>query len=434
MRLPLLLTILFFSGYAQAQFWSTASTGFPTTSTGISRFDIVDANIAWGVGYNGINPANNIQQFSKTNDAGLTWTDGVFSLGNVGLGIAQISALDFQTAYVAAYPRNAMQTGGVWKTTDGGTVWTKITSTQFTDGSSFPNTLQFYNNGDGVVMGDPIANVWEIYTTTDSGTTFTRVNSANIPVPLTNETGYLAQLENVGNSLWFTTSTGRIYHSTNRGLNWVVYQSPVSDFGGTAISADLTFSDATKGVMQTNAGLIYSTQDAGATWSQVTTSGTGNPFRDNIAYIPGTNSLVSVGSDPAFAGSSYSNDDGATWTNIDAIQHVDVAFFNDTNGYSGGFTQNSQTGGVFVSSSSVLSSGEFAFAKAIQLYPNPALNQLNITTEDSILQLELINLSGQLLKIFPSTRTVALDGIASGMYLLKITTDKGTQTLPFLKQ
>lgn len=141
-----------------------------------------------------------------------------------------------------------------------------------------------------------------------------------------------------------------------------------------------------------------------------------------------------MGSDPDFAGSSYSIDDGLTWTNIDAIQHVDVAFFSDTTGYSGGFTVSSNTGGVFVYSSNVLSSDNFAFAKAISVYPNPTNDLINITGTDSILKVELINLSRQSIRNLQPSNSVSLEGIANGMYFIKITTDKGMETLPIIKE
>jgi photosystem II stability/assembly factor-like uncharacterized protein len=435
MRSLLLVTCFITSSFtAQAQFWKEYSSGFPTASTGISRFDIVDENIAWGIGYNGINPENNIQRFSKTADGGLTWTDGAFTLGNVGLGIADISALDTQIAFIAAYPRSANQQGGVWKTGDGGATWTKITQTEFSSSSSFTNVLQIYDNGDGIVIGDPINNKWEIYRTADFGATFTALNPANVPAPQTDETGYLAKKVVVGNSIWFTTSKGRVFHSADRGLNWSAYSAPISDFGGTTVSGDISFSDAAKGILQTKAGVLFSTSDSGANWSQITTTGSASPYGDNIAYAPGTTRMVSVGSDPNFQGSSYSIDDGLTWTNIDAIQHVDVAFFSNTTGYSGGFTESSNTGGVFVYSSNVLSDDNFAFAKAISLYPNPAKNLINITGTDSILKLELINLSGQSIKSLQPSNSVSLEGIANGMYFIKITTDKGMETLPIIKE
>lgn len=420
--------------YSHAQLWSEVNTDFPVISTGISRFDIVDENIAWGIGYNGIDPSVNIQQFSKIIDGGASWNAGSIAIGNTNLGIGDIAAIDDQIAFITVYPRSTGQQGGIWITEDGGGLWTKISQTAFNSSSSFINTIHFFDLNKAVVTGDPVGNVWEIYTTSDAGMSFNQVSGSNIPAPLAGETGYLAQKATAGNSIWFTTSAGRIFHSTDLGSSWNVYQSPISDFGGATISGDISFADDTKGILQTQAGVVYRTTNSGQTWSQITTSGTGNPYGDNIAYIPSSRAVVSVGSNPSFSGSSYSQDDGVTWVNIDTEQHVDVAFFNATTGYSGGFTSSSDDTGVFVFSSSVLSVDNSAFAKAISLYPNPTNNQVNINTTNSILQVELINLSGQNFKVFTPASSISLEGLPTGLYLLKIITNKGVQTIPIIKK
>ncbi len=421
----------------QAQFWTQVDSDFNVTSTGISRFAIVDENIAWGIGYNGINPSFNLQQFSKTTDGGITWQAGFFNVGNTGLGIGDISAIDAQTALIAVYPRAAGQQGGVWKTIDGGVTWVQKTNTAYTNAASFTNTLHFFNAVEGVVIGDPINGMWEIYITSDGGENFTPIDSSAIPAPLANETGYIAQKAVVGSSIWFTTSQGRIYHSIDMGNNWNVYQSPITDFGGATVSGDLSFSDLNKGIIQTQAGILFKTLNAGQSWSQITTSGSGNPYGDSIAYVPNTSSLVSVGSSTGFTGSSYSLDDGITWVNIDAIQHVDIALFNPTTGYSGGFTNNSDTAGVFTISSNVLdrslSSREFASAKAISLYPNPSNDKIQISSVEAVIQLELLNLGGQCIRQKMNSNTLSLDGVADGLYLVKIKTQQGTATLPVIK-
>lgn len=423
-----------FSVGVRAQFWTSVDTDFPTESTGISRFDIVDDNITWGIGYNGINPDTNIQQFSRTMDAGITWQAGSISIGNVNLGIGDLDAINDQIAYITAYPRIAGQIGGVWKTENAGVQWTKVSQQAFNTASSFINAVHFFDSNNGVVMGDPVNSVWEIYTTSDAGNTFIKVAGSNIPAPLTGETGYLAQTSSSGDSIWFTTSKGRIYHSTNRGLNWNVYQSPITDFGGDTTSGDISFSTTTKGILQTQAGVLYNTTNAGQTWTLITLTGTGNPYGGSISYVPGTSIIVSVGSNPTFSGSSYSSNDGVSWTNIDTVQHVDVAFLNVTTGYSGGFTNSSDTGGVFVYSSNVLSVDDSAFAKAISLYPNPTSSQVNIATTATILHLELINLSGQNIRPIEPARSLSLEGLPAGMYMIKVTTDLGTQTLPLIKK
>ena len=65
----------------------------------------------------------------------------------------------------------------------------------------------------------------------------------------------------------------------------------------------------------------------------------------------------------------------------------------------------------------------------MELFPNPASNQAFIRLElaqEEIVQMELWNSFGQLIRVYPSQRTIwlqerlALEGLASGVYILKV--------------
>src|SRR5690606_35089027 len=89
----------------------------------------------------------------------------------------------------------------------------------------------FFDINNGITQGDPASGYFEIYTTTDGGTNWTRVPNANIPTPLSGEYGYNNMFETVGDIIWFATNKGRLYKSTDKGLNWTVSQTPATDFG-----------------------------------------------------------------------------------------------------------------------------------------------------------------------------------------------------------
>src|SRR3989338_4846914 len=102
------------------------------------------------------------------------------------------------------------------------------------------------------------------------------------------EFGYTRQIEVVGDNVWFTTSVGRLYHSTNRGATWTVYTTPVPDFGGAVTStssANISFSSPTNGLIVTNNGVVYRTVNSGATWTTVTT--TGPVYTNGLCFIEG---------------------------------------------------------------------------------------------------------------------------------------------------
>ncbi|KEZ92500.1 T9SS type A sorting domain-containing protein [Nonlabens ulvanivorans] len=429
----LLLFLFLTSFYSQAQFWTERSSGFPITSTGLSKIHIVDDNVAWATGYDGLNPNNNIQRFSTTSDGGMTWSASTVDIGNSALGISNISGVSATTAYIAVHPRASGQIGGVWQTTDTGATWTRQTGAAFNSTSSFANAVHFFNTTDGVAIGDPAGGYWEIYTTTNGGTSYARVPSSNIPAPLTNEVGYLAQYTHLGNNIWFTTSAGRVYHSANMGNNWSVFNTPLSDFGGTNLSGDITFSTPNKGMIQDNSGNLFITQDAGTTWNPVNISGTGFPYGGAIAYIPNSSRVVSTGGDTALAGTAYSTDDGITWTNVSTDQHVDVAFLDEDTGYSGGFSTISTQDGVYVYTDSVLSTYDQLATDGFSIYPNPSSEFINILSTQPIEKVEIYDINSRLLMEYSNISLIDVTDLQSGIYFIKVNANTTSTTQQLIK-
>ncbi len=328
--------------------WIVQNSGFTTASRGINYISIVDANTIWATAYDGSGTAVNIQQFTKTTDGGVTWTPGNINIQNTNLGISMIHAESATKAWLAAYPNGAGQIGGIWVTTNGGATWTRQNTATFNNAASFTNAVYFWNDLEGVCMGDPINNEFEIYRTTNGGTTWTLVSGANIPNPQANEFGYTRQMEVVGNNVWFGTSKGRIYYSSNKGQTWSVFTSPVTDFGGAVVassSANMSFSSATNGMIVNQAGTVWTTSNSGSTWTQV--NSTGPVYAGGLCFIEGTNVAFTTGAATGASGSSYSTNGGVTWNLIDSQQHLYVEFINPSIGWSGWFNTSATLNGMW---------------------------------------------------------------------------------------
>jgi PKD repeat protein len=329
--------------------WIRQNSGFTTANRGINHISIVDANTVWALGYDGSGAMANVQQFTKTTNGGATWTPGTINVGNTALGISMIHALDANTAWLAAYPTAGGQTGGIWKTTNGGTAWTRQTTATFNNAASFTNVVHFWNANEGFCQGDPINGEFEIYRTTNGGTNWTLVPGANIPNPLNaNEFGYTRGIEVVGDTIWFTTSVGRIYRSVDRGLNWTAHQTPVADFGGavtTGITANLSFGTGLNGLIIDINGIVYKSTNAGTTWSTLPT--TGSVYTNGICWVENTNIIFSTGAGAGTSGSSYSEDGGSTWNIIDTEQHLYVEFTTPSIGWSGWFNASASSNGMW---------------------------------------------------------------------------------------
>lgn len=450
----ILLTILsVISLSANAQFWNEKATGFTTPARGLYSISIVDANVVWALGSDSTtDPVDtSIKEFTKSSDGGITWIPGTIDLGpdSTDMGPSSITAVSSTTAWISVYP-GATNTGGVWKTTDGGTIWEKQPTAPFSNPiDSYANFVHFWDANNGVAAGDPENGEFEIYTTADGGTTWTRVLAENIPDPiiidvnpdplvttLESEYGWENLYEVSGNNIWFGTDRGRIFKSNDKGLTWTAHQSPSVDFG----LDKFTFSDSDKGLLliyDNTSPTLYSTTDGGASWNSVATT---MPPSTDIAYIPGTSTVVcgnSAGTE--LLGSNYSLDNGLTWINIDAVPHGILAFLNSSFGFSGGINTDSTTGGIFKFSGIPLKAAEFDVKNQISAYPNPTKGILKLDAGTSLIkEASVFDLLGRQVHSskFSGLNNVTLDihSLQTGTYILKVTSDSGkTETAKIIK-
>lgn len=448
MKKLLLLLALFTGVFGFSQTWTEQNTNYPTAGSYTGDVAIVDANVAWSMVQR--TTATNYQQFSKTSNGGTTWTTGTINVGNTtGLGIANITAVDANTAWVSVFPTAAgLATQGIYKTTNGGTTWTRQATAAF-GVNSFCDFVYFWDANNGVCMGDKLGSYYEVYTTSNGGTTWTRTPLFNFATS-TGDFGYTGNYYVKGNTIWFGTDAGELMRSTNFGLNWTKITTPVLDFGGGTVTterAEYAFRDDNNGVIIKNnldgtgaitSSVFYRTTNGGTTWTTVTTSGF---YNGAIAYA-GTSMLVSgasSGTTAAGFGSSYSLNDGATWTNIDGIGKTSLNFLNETVGYAGGFTNatNNTVGGIYKFSNG-LGTTNFINNK-FTTYPNPANTFVNISNNDNILisSIEITDLNGRIIKSVTvgnlNETQINVSDLNSGVYFMNISSDSGRAVKKFVK-
>lgn len=414
-------------------FWTEMPTGFTAVSRGVNQISYADADNVWITVYDGVTTANVIREYAVSTNNGTSWTPGVINLGSTTLGIGCIAGVSATTAYVAAYP-NTGGIGGVWKTTNSGTTWTKQSSAPFSAAASFADVVYFWDADTGVVLGDPDSpTTFEVYTTTNGGTNWVRVAAANIPVPLDGEYFYTRGFAANGNSIWLGTNKGRLFRSFDKGLTWTVSDnsSLIADFA----TANYAFQDNNNGLMIDDAWNFYRTSDSGATWTSEVPTG----FRNGaMCHVPGTvNTYVTLGNDLDLdlRGSSYTVDGGLTWTDINTLgddtnndNGTDVSFFDINHGLAAGFNASATVGGIFqyVTDGPLLATKSFSKNNLFSAYiSNGSLNVIgknitNVTVYD-VLGKQVIASN------FASTTnaTLTTTNFNTGVYLVKVTDNAG---------
>lgn len=340
------------SALAQGGTWVSQATGFPNTSTGVFNVSVVDNNVVWISSYDGAGTNQNYRDYSVTIDGGSTWIPGTVS-APAGHAWSQIFGLNDQVAWAVFYNATAGSGGGIWKTTDGGVTWNQQGAGLIynTAGVSFPNVVHFWDANQGFAMGDPVGGEYEIYTTNDGGATWTLVPGANIPAPTAGEYGIVDHYEVKGDTVWFDTNKGRVFRSIDRGLNWTVASTGITVPANNAI--DIVFWNNNEGLARlfngtTGVQTVRKTVDGGNTWTAFTP--VGNMLGGDIKYVPGTASrLVSTGANATYTtGSSYSDNGGQNWTDIEiGTQRTALGIHDINTMWAGGFTTSPSTDGIY---------------------------------------------------------------------------------------
>jgi photosystem II stability/assembly factor-like uncharacterized protein len=440
MKKLLLCSLVLSALGSHAQFWTAKPTGFTTASRGINGIHIVDANVVWAKAYDGSGGGAHIREYTRSTNGGETWTPGSVNVAGIQAGsdIGSITAVSATNAWVTTNPSAQGGTNGVYVTTNG-TSWSKQTTAAFTS-ASFSNLVHFWDANNGVCQGDPTNDYFEIYTTSNGGTTWTRVAQANIPDQDGGEEyGYTGNYAVAGNTIWFGTSTGRLFRSSDFGATWQAFPTPVPDFGSATLGGAYTFSDNNKGLLSREDGTLYSTNDGGETWTPVTYNGT--LFVGDISYVPGTSMVVATSVSGAAVngtGSAYSLDDGLNWITVDTgVQYNTVRFYNNTTGFAGGFNTSSTVGGIYKYTGTALSTSDFE-GKQLVVGPNPSNGIFTITGAPvkSVVVTDMLGKQVYSADFGLSTyNNIDLTSAASGIFLMTVTGENGMQkTIKLVKK
>ena len=208
----------------------------------------------------------------------------------------------------------------------------------------FYDSMKFWNDQEGIAIGDTTDDCLSIIITRDGGFNWHKLSCDKLPKGIIGEGAFAASNTNVdivGDKTWIATTSGRVYYSPNKGVNWKIIDTPIIKDGETEGIYSIDFYDAKIGFAiggdytkssDSSANKIR-TLDGGKTWQLIAQNQ--NPgYRSCVQYLPnGTGEeLVAVG----FKGVDYSNDNGETWKHISDESFYTLRFLNDSVAYAAG--------------------------------------------------------------------------------------------------
>ena len=211
---------------------------------------------------------------------------------------------------------------------------------------AFYDSMKFWNEQEGIAMGDPTDNCISIIITRDGGNTWTKISCEDLPNVTEGEAAFAASNTNisiVGSHTWIATGgkASRILYSSDKGKSWEVFETPMIQGIQTTGIYSIDFYDEKSGFAiggdytKPNDTLNNKirTKDGGKTW-QVVANGMGPGYRSCVQYIPNSDGkeLVAVG----FKGIDYSHDGGDSWKHLSDEGFYTIRFLNDSVAYAAG--------------------------------------------------------------------------------------------------
>ena len=210
----------------------------------------------------------------------------------------------------------------------------------------FYDAMDFWNEQEGIAIGDPTDGCMSIIITRDGGENWTKMSCNNLPSIKDGEAAFAASDTNiaiVGDETWVATGgkTSRVMYSPDKGITWRVFDTPIIQGKETTGIYSIDFYDENNGFAiggdytnpEANSANKIRTTTGGVTW-QVVSDNEGPGYRSCVQYIPNSdgNELVAVG----FNGIDYSADFGNTWKHLSDEGFYTIRFLNDSTAYAAG--------------------------------------------------------------------------------------------------
>ncbi|PQB04603.1 oxidoreductase [Aureitalea marina] len=210
----------------------------------------------------------------------------------------------------------------------------------------FYDAMAFWNDLEGIAMGDPVDGCLSIILTSDGGKSWSKVKCTEIPPIKEGEAAFAASNSNIalyGQQAWIVTggNHARVFHSPDKGSSWEVFDTPIVQGGAMTGIYSVDFRDGQNGIIfggdweQKNGNTANKaiSSDGGKTWKLVS-DGMGPGYRSSVRYVPGTEGrgIVALGS----PGISYSTDGGEGWIELSDEGFYALEFVNDSLAFASG--------------------------------------------------------------------------------------------------
>ncbi|MDR8392958.1 YCF48-related protein [Aliifodinibius sp. S!AR15-10] len=253
----------------------------------------------------------------RTTDGGESWQH-LMVPGSDSLDFRDVEVFGPDTAIAMSIGTGSESR--LYRTTDGGQNWEMVHQNRYEQG--FYDAIAFWDNGFGVLQGDPIDGQLFILVTEDSGRTWQEIPRKQMPEVEDGEYAFAASGTQLtirdGGHAWIGTGgvDARVLRSEDYGQNWSSTPTPIIQGEASTGIFSLAFADKSFGIAvggdytkedEGTRNVIYS-ENGGASWDLL--HGIDLDFRSAVRFTDGI--FITVGP----SGSEYTTDWGQTWQAI----------------------------------------------------------------------------------------------------------------------
>lgn len=221
----------------------------------------------------------------------------------------------------------------------------KLLYQQDTKGT-FYDAMAFWNEDEGLAIGDPVDGCMSFLITRDAGKNWQTIDCNALPKAKKGEAAFAASNSNIsiiGDKTWVLSGgkLTRVYFSPDKGKTWKVFNTPLVKGENTTGGYSIDFYNDKIGVIfggdytkpKENRANKAITTNGGKTWKLVA-DGSGPGYKSCVKFVPGSGGkeLIAVG----YTGISYSHDTGKTWTQLCDEGFYTISFLNEFTAYAAG--------------------------------------------------------------------------------------------------
>jgi hypothetical protein len=449
-HLVFLLLLCFFSKNVAAQQWvaNPASNNLLPDNYSLYGVKMVDKDVIWATASFGTGafPATHLIKILRTTDGGKTWqlTNVTNALGHLGF---DIQAFDSTTAWISTFSDKNNLRSGLFKTSDGGQTWVQKLADSVGN-----HHLRFFDRNNGVCIN---ALSRRFAYTSDGGENWTIDNTSLAFNGKERSAAWLSGTNSFvrkGDTIWFGTTAGRIFRSTNKGRNWTPYSTGIPP---TWVIPSLAFSDARNGMLIAVDSLfryagIAKTNDGGMNWQVVpmnliTTTFNRLPLITAIPYKNEKSYLLSLENQNSSVGKSFFTlDNGNGWYGLDKDIHSHGAseFLSAQIGWMGnGITEKAKVPATMFKwddLGTLSPTYEHNPSTFFSVSPNPTQDVLSLQFEDALqgrsIHAQISDVTGRIVyQINTVDKQLTVNHLPKGLYFLTLRTGDKIGVTKFVK-